>query len=138
MLLLICVAARGQDWPLLAVPPLRATLSWLAGISFGIYLVHQQLGYVFARVLVDLGVDSGWVRLLAVIAAAVLAGWALTALVERPAHRALTRERGTKVAAAAGARGTSGGARDGVRATDSGDDQQTEQVPARVSVSGSS
>lgn len=90
MLALIALAARGPDWAM--VQRLRRPIAWLAGISYGVYLVHQQLGFVLARVLVDLGV-SGWGRLVVVLAAAVVAGWLLTVAVERPVHRLLTRGR---------------------------------------------
>lgn len=92
MLALLASAAKGPDWDWAPLRALRRPIGWLAGISFGVYLVHQQLGYVFARVLVDLGVPW-WGRFVLVIGAAVLAGWALTAAVERPAHRWLTRPR---------------------------------------------
>lgn len=92
MLGLIAAAARGPDWDVRVLRVLRRPVAWLAGISFGVYLVHQQLGFVLARVLAEHGV-SGWPRLVLVFAAAVLAGWAMTALVERPAHRLLTRRR---------------------------------------------
>lgn len=90
MLGLIALAARGPDWAWLARA--RRPISWLAGISFGVYLVHQQLGFFLARALVDAGV-GGWGRLLAVFAAAIAVGWLLTVAVERPAHRLLTRTR---------------------------------------------
>ncbi|MPY77771.1 MAG: acyltransferase family protein [Actinophytocola sp.] len=89
MLVLIAAAARGPEWDGRVLRVLRRPIVWLAGISYSLYLVHQQLGFVLARVLSDAGL-SGWLRLALVIAAAVLAGWALTVLVERPAYRALT------------------------------------------------
>ncbi|TNC19850.1 acyltransferase [Amycolatopsis alkalitolerans] len=88
MLLLICAAAKGRDWSFLR--PLAPAITWLAGISYCVYLLHQELGYVLARLLADAGVP-GWVRLPIVLVAAVLAGWGLTTLVERPAHTWLTR-----------------------------------------------
>lgn len=90
MLVAICAAANGPDWTFLR--PLAPVFSWLAGISFGVYLLHQELGYVLARVLLDAGVP-GWARLPIVLAAAIVAGWLLTTLVERPAHSRLTRPR---------------------------------------------
>ncbi|WP_410574546.1 acyltransferase family protein [Amycolatopsis sp. cmx-4-61] len=92
LLLLVCVAARGPDWRFPGLARIAPAVTWLAGISYGLYLVHQELGYILARALLDLGLP-GWLRLLAVIGAAVLAGWAVTAGVERPAHRWLTNRR---------------------------------------------
>nr|WP_255375622.1 acyltransferase family protein [Saccharomonospora sp. CUA-673] len=92
MLGLMCLAARGPDWtPVLGFA--RRPISWLAGISFGIYLVHQKLGYVFARVATGLEIEQWWLRLAFVIGAILLAAWALTVLVERPAHRLLAPRR---------------------------------------------
>ncbi|MEU5261691.1 acyltransferase [Amycolatopsis sp. NPDC021455] len=92
LLLLVCLAARGPDWRFPGLARIAPAVTWLAGISYGLYLVHQELGYVLARALLNVGVP-GWLRLPAVLAAAVLAGWAVTAGVERPAHRWLTRRR---------------------------------------------
>ncbi|MEV8614000.1 acyltransferase [Amycolatopsis sp. NPDC051373] len=97
LLLMICLAARGSDWRFPGLARVAPALTWLAGISYGLYLVHQELGYVLARALLDIGVP-GWLRLPAVLAAAVLAGWALTAWVERPLHRRLTARRAGKPA----------------------------------------
>jgi peptidoglycan/LPS O-acetylase OafA/YrhL len=92
MLLAICAAAKGPDWNLPGLRRLAPAISWLAGISYGVYLVHQELGYMLARALLAAGA-TGWERLLLVLAAAVLGGWLLTMLVERPAHRLLTGQR---------------------------------------------
>jgi peptidoglycan/LPS O-acetylase OafA/YrhL len=92
MLLAICVAAKGPDWDLPWLRRSTPVISWLAGISYGVYLVHQELGYILARALLAVGA-TGWVRLPIVLAAAVLAGWLLTVLVERPVHRLLTGRR---------------------------------------------
>jgi peptidoglycan/LPS O-acetylase OafA/YrhL len=90
MLVVICAAAKGPDWTFLR--PIAPAMSWLAGISYGVYLLHQELGYVLARVLLDAGFN-GWARLVLVLTASVVAGWLLTTLVERPAHSWLTRPR---------------------------------------------
>jgi peptidoglycan/LPS O-acetylase OafA/YrhL len=92
MLLAICAAAKGPDWDLPVLRRLTPAITWLAGISYGVYLVHQELGYMLARALLTIGA-SGWERLVLVLAAAVLGGWLLTRLVERPAHRWLTWRR---------------------------------------------
>ncbi|PRX46739.1 hypothetical protein B0I33_107317 [Prauserella shujinwangii] len=49
-------------------------MTWLAGASFGIGLAHQQLGYPLGRVLPELGVPDGWLRLSVVGGAIVVAG----------------------------------------------------------------
>jgi peptidoglycan/LPS O-acetylase OafA/YrhL len=89
MLLAICVAAGGPDWNLPGLRRLAPAIRWLAGISYGVYLLHQELGYILARALLAAGA-SGWERLLLVLVAAVLGGWLLTEFVERPVHRRLT------------------------------------------------
>ncbi|WP_442785086.1 acyltransferase family protein [Amycolatopsis sp. H20-H5] len=109
MLILVCLAARGPDWDVPFVRRLRPVITWIAGISFGLYLVHQELGYILARVLLDRGVP-GWLRLVAVLGAAVLGGWLLTKLVERPVHRVLTARRGRPVPAEPVAEGAPGAA----------------------------
>ncbi|WP_165913111.1 acyltransferase family protein [Tamaricihabitans halophyticus] len=88
--LLVAKAASGPDWMFPVFVRFRAQLRWLAGITFGVYLVQQQLGYVLARLLADLGVGP-WPRLVVIFGAAVVAGWLLTVVVERPAGRLLTR-----------------------------------------------
>jgi peptidoglycan/LPS O-acetylase OafA/YrhL len=92
LIVLVCVAARGPDWRFPGLARIAPAVTWLAGISYGLYLVHQELGYILARALVDLGLP-GWLRLPLVVAAAVLGGWAVTAWVERPVHRRLTTRR---------------------------------------------
>jgi peptidoglycan/LPS O-acetylase OafA/YrhL len=92
MLVLVCLAARGPDWRFPGLARIAPAVTWLAGISYGLYLVHQELGYILARALLNIGVP-GWLRLIVVLTAAVLGGWAITAFVERPVHRWLTARR---------------------------------------------
>ncbi len=84
----ICLAARGPDWDRWIPGSLRTALRWLAGISYGLYLVHQTIGYVLMRRLHDLGA-SPLEQCAAMLAAGLLLGWLLTVLIEQPAHRAL-------------------------------------------------
>ncbi|MBC3190512.1 acyltransferase [Pseudonocardia sp. C8] len=70
--------------------PLAAAFRWLAGISYGVYLMHQTAGYVLMRRLQDAGAGP-LVQCTAMLATAVLLGWLLTRCVERPAHAALMR-----------------------------------------------
>ncbi|ANY10153.1 acyltransferase [Pseudonocardia sp. HH130630-07] len=68
--------------------PLASEMRWLAGVSYGVYLVHQTVGYVVMRRLQDVGVGPT-LQSAAMLTVAVLLGWLLTRLVERPAHGAL-------------------------------------------------
>jgi peptidoglycan/LPS O-acetylase OafA/YrhL len=91
--LLVAAATLGPDWTFLRVGPLPRLIGWLAGISYGVYLLNQQLGYFAAWLLQDASGITGWGRLVGVVLLAVLLGWLLTRLVERPAARLLTRRR---------------------------------------------
>lgn len=93
MLGAMCAAARGPDWDVGVLRSLRRPISWLAGISYGLYLVHQQIGYVVARTLSEAGVSPWWLRLSVVAGVALVLGWLLTVLVERPAYRRLAPRR---------------------------------------------
>ena len=85
---LVAVIARLPHLGRRAPGPVAAAGRWLAGISYGVYLVHQTIGYVLMRRLQDLGIGPT-LQSAAMITAAVLLGWALTITVERPAHQAL-------------------------------------------------
>jgi peptidoglycan/LPS O-acetylase OafA/YrhL len=98
----ITAAAAGRDWSVLRVGALPRVVTWLAGLSYGIYLVNQQIGYFVAWGLEARFGVHGWPRLVLVVAVAVVLGWALTVLVERPVHRWLVRrpsQRGNEPAA---------------------------------------
>lgn len=86
VLLAIVAAAGGPDWDLPVLRTIAPAITWLGGISYGVYLVHQELGFVLARFLRDAGIGP-WVRIVACVAFAVLLGLLLNRLVERPAHR---------------------------------------------------
>lgn len=77
-------AALGPDWTLLRVGPLPRILSWMAGISFGIYLLNQQIGYFAAWALQAGAGFTGWVRIAVVVGLAIGLGWALTVLAAPP------------------------------------------------------
>jgi peptidoglycan/LPS O-acetylase OafA/YrhL len=89
LLLGYCAAAAGPDWNVGPIRLLATPIRWLAGISYGIYLVHQEIGYVVLAYLARLGLGPV-VRLVAFFGTAVLLGWLLTKFVERPAHVWLT------------------------------------------------
>ncbi|RBM18219.1 acyltransferase [Prauserella sp. PE36] len=89
-LVLICVAAYQPAWDLPGLNRLAKPISWLAGISYGVYLMHYVIGTIVARHLADLGVPWwGWVP--AFVVTAILLGWALTRWVEQPMFTLLTR-----------------------------------------------
>jgi peptidoglycan/LPS O-acetylase OafA/YrhL len=89
LLLGFCAAAAGPDWNVGPVRLLATPIKWLAGISYGVYLVHQEIGYVVLAYLARLGLGPA-ARLAAFFGTAVLLGWLLTRFVERPAYRWLT------------------------------------------------
>lgn len=92
MVALMALAARRPVWNLPVLRSLGRPLAWLAGISFGVYLVNYQVGSLISLGLKRIGVDS-WARLALVLGALVLLGWLLTRLVEKPLFRLLTTSR---------------------------------------------
>jgi len=59
---------------------------WLGGISFTLYLVHRNLGYLILFELYDFGVN-GWVALVVVLCTAFLLASGLSRWVEKPGLR---------------------------------------------------
>jgi peptidoglycan/LPS O-acetylase OafA/YrhL len=88
MLGAICLAARGPDWTL---GPLARPITWLGGISYGVYLVNQEIGYVVMDRVAQWG-GGPILELLAFVTSAVVLGWLLTVSVERPAQRLMSRQ----------------------------------------------
>lgn len=88
LLLLVCAAAAGPDWAWFR--PVARPVTWLAGISYGVYLVHQQIGTVVMDRVHAAGFGPGWL-LPAFLTSALVLGWAMTKFVERPAYRLLTQ-----------------------------------------------
>lgn len=89
---LMALAARRPVWDVPVLRSLGRPLAWLAGVSFGVYLVNYQVGSLISLGLKRIGIDS-WARLALVLAALVLLGWLLTRLVEKPVYRLLTTSR---------------------------------------------
>jgi peptidoglycan/LPS O-acetylase OafA/YrhL len=81
-------AALGPDWDRWVPAVGRRAITWLAGISYGVFLAHQTVGYVVMRRLQQIGVGPT-LQTLFMILAGVLVGWLLTRLVERPLHQTL-------------------------------------------------
>ncbi|MDX8140489.1 MULTISPECIES: acyltransferase family protein [Lentzea] len=82
---LIATAATGPDW---SHPTLRP-LIWLAGISYGIYLVNHSIGYTVMYQLQQAGA-SPTTQCAAMVAASIALGWLLTRAVERPVAKWIT------------------------------------------------
>ena len=89
LLLGYCAAAAGPDWNVGPIKLLATPVKWLASISYGVYLVHQEVGYVVLAYLARLDLGPV-VQLVAFFGTAVLLGWLLTKFVERPAYLWLT------------------------------------------------
>ncbi|OLT39537.1 acyltransferase [Saccharomonospora sp. CUA-673] len=89
-LVLISVAAYQPVWDARFLTNFARPIRWLAGISYGVYLMHYMIGSIVARHVADLGVPwFGWIPVY--LATAVFAGWALTRLVEQPAFDLLNK-----------------------------------------------
>jgi peptidoglycan/LPS O-acetylase OafA/YrhL len=87
LLVLVAFAARGPDWTVFT--PVRRPIQFLAKISFGLYLLNQEVGYLIAHHLMEFGIG----RLGQVVgstALVVVLAWLLTKYVEEPAFRVLT------------------------------------------------
>ncbi|WP_229680323.1 acyltransferase family protein [Saccharopolyspora thermophila] len=87
-MVVVALVARGPDWNRVIPGWLAGRIQWFAGISYGVFLIHQTIGYIVLRELDDLGVDT-LVQTAAMVLTGVLLGWVLTRVVERPAHRFL-------------------------------------------------
>lgn len=85
---LVALVARARDRDVALPSPVRRFVGWFAGISYGVFLVHQTIGYIVVRELNDLGMPTT-VQTAGMLAAGVVLGWALTRLVEQPVHRLL-------------------------------------------------
>jgi peptidoglycan/LPS O-acetylase OafA/YrhL len=87
----LLLAARVHELGLEPPRPVARLAARFAGISYGVYLVHQTLGYVLMMRLQEwFGAGPG-VQTVAMLGQAVVLGAAMTRFVERPAHRLLLR-----------------------------------------------
>ncbi|AOS62326.1 acyltransferase family protein [Actinoalloteichus hymeniacidonis] len=79
----IGAAARGPDWNHPRLQVLLRPVVWLAGISYGIYLVNHNIGYSVMYQLSEAGVPP-MVQSAVMIVCSVTLGWILTRTVEGP------------------------------------------------------
>ncbi len=86
MLIAVFAALIAGKLRWLAVPPLL----WVGGISYSLYLVHQNIGFVVMLMLGAAGVDP-WVAMAAAMSLSILLAWGVNRLVERPMHRLADR-----------------------------------------------
>ena len=82
-------AATGPDVAAALPRPAVHVITWLAGISYGVFLVHQTQGYVVMLWLQNAMNAGPDLQTAAMLGVGVLGGWALTRWVERPLHRRL-------------------------------------------------
>jgi peptidoglycan/LPS O-acetylase OafA/YrhL len=86
----MAAAAGGPDWDGVLPRRVADVVRWLAGISYGVYLLNQEIGYLLMYRVHQAG-GAALAQVPVAVGAAVLFGWLLTSWVERPAHRALMR-----------------------------------------------
>jgi peptidoglycan/LPS O-acetylase OafA/YrhL len=84
----IALAARGPDWDVFVPGWAMRPIQWYAGVSYGVFLMHQSIGYVVMRWLHDAGMGP-MVQTAGMLCTGVVLGWTLTRLVEGPAYRIL-------------------------------------------------
>ncbi|MCI2421778.1 acyltransferase [Saccharopolyspora sp. K220] len=89
-MVVVALTARGPDWDRFIPNWLAARVRWFAGISYGVFLTHQAIGYVVMRELDEIGANP-LVQTAAMLITGTILGWALTHAVERPTHRFLMR-----------------------------------------------
>jgi peptidoglycan/LPS O-acetylase OafA/YrhL len=85
-LCVIALAARGPDWDTVVPSWATRAVQWYAGVSYGVFLMHQSLGYLVMRWLNDLGLDP-LAQTVGMVCAGITLGWVLTRTVEGPAYR---------------------------------------------------
>lgn len=84
--LVVIFAAMVGGWlRWLCVPPLL----WFGGISYSLYLVHENIGFVIMLRAHDAGLNH-WAGLALALVSVVLIGWAVNRWVERPAARIIS------------------------------------------------
>jgi peptidoglycan/LPS O-acetylase OafA/YrhL len=89
VMVLLALTAAYPDWGEWIPQGAHRPIQWFAGVSYGVFLMHQTVGYIVCLRLQQVGAGPV-VQVVGMIAAGVLLGWALTRIVEQPSHRFLT------------------------------------------------
>lgn len=84
---LVALAARGPDWRMFT--PIRRPIEFLAKISFGVYLLNQEVGYLISYHLMALGAGR-LVQIIGAVAGVLVLAWLLTKYIEQPVYAFLT------------------------------------------------
>lgn len=87
-MVVIALTAAGPDWNRIVPSFANRPIQWFAGISYGVFLMHQTCGYLVSRKMQDFGFGPT-LQTLGMLVTGVLLGWALTKIVERPVHKFL-------------------------------------------------
>ncbi|CAM04604.1 peptidoglycan/LPS O-acetylase OafA/YrhL [Saccharopolyspora erythraea NRRL 2338] len=87
-MVVVAATAYGPDWNRVVPDWVGRRVQWFAGISYGVFLTHQTIGYIVSRKLQDAGAGPT-AQTAAMVGTGVVVGWLLTRVVERPAHRFL-------------------------------------------------
>lgn len=89
-MVVVALTAFGPDWNRFVPGWLAGRITWFAGISYGVFLVHQTIGYIVMKKLDEVGVNP-LLQTAAMLVIGTALGWALTRVVERPTHKFLMR-----------------------------------------------
>lgn len=87
-MLVLTATASGPDWNRFVPSWAYGPIQWFAGISYGVFLMHQTMGYLVSSRLQDIGAGPG-LQTIAMLLNGVLLGWMLTRTIEQPVHRFL-------------------------------------------------
>lgn len=86
----VALTAYGPDWNAVVPNAAYRPIQWFAGISYGVFLMHQTIGFLVCRRLQDFGAGP-LTQTVAMLITGVVLGWLLTRIVEQPVHRIMMR-----------------------------------------------
>lgn len=89
-MLVVALTAYGPDWNTVIPQWTYRPIQWFAGISYGVFLMHQTMGYLVCRQLQDAGFGPT-AQTAVMLTQGIVLGWLLTRTVEQPIHTLLMR-----------------------------------------------